>query len=297
MKTRQILTTMMAALLAVMMPLSTIQAVETADTTMVERLTVNGKPATPQQKAVAKKMAAQGAQMAAKGVKMATAAIANPQKAKDIANEMEAIGDEMDRLGDSLQTLSEDTTFLYTEPDSTELAGDDIEDFIDGFEDGFGSDFPWLHTWWGKLLGGGLGLLGGLLAILAAIFVIVLLFAIFTSPLWVIALIIWLLVRDSKKSKPVQQLQEKPITKTTPDNTESDSQSSSQEPQMPIAQPYPNENDAMWKSGIMYTCVGLGLVLLFISIGLEGLWGVGALVACIGVAKIAIAKTSHKKDY
>ena len=53
----------------------------------------------------------------------------------------------------------------------------------------------------------------------------------------------------------------------------------------------------MWKSGIMYSCVGLGLILLFYSIGLEGLWGVGALVACIGVAKMVIAKTSNKKKY
>ena len=63
---------LMAALVAAVMPLSTIRAEEMADTTVIEKITLNGKPATPQQKAVAKKMAKQGAQMAAKGLKMLT---------------------------------------------------------------------------------------------------------------------------------------------------------------------------------------------------------------------------------
>jgi predicted lipid-binding transport protein (Tim44 family) len=213
--------------------------------------------------------------------------------------------------------LSEDTTFLYEGPDSVALSGDDFEDFIDGFEDGIGTDIPWLHGWWGKLLGGTLGLFGGLLAIFIAILVIVLLLAIFTSPLWVIALIIWLLVRDSRKraktagytGATISNTQSAPAAAPAAPAAAADpaadpaaavqggSQAPAEEPQMPIAQPYPNENEAMWKSGIMYSCVGVGLILVFVSIGAEGLWGVGALVACIGIAKLVIAKTSNKKEY
>ena len=58
---------------------------------------------------------------------------------------------------------------------------------------------------------------------------------------------------------------------------------------------YRDENMEMFKSGIMYSCVGLGLILLFVSIGLEDLWGIGALVACIGLAKILISKFSKNK--
>ena len=71
---------LMAALVAAVMPLSTIRAEEMADTTVIEKITLNGKPATPQQKAVAKKMAKQGAQMAAKGLKMAAAAVSAARK-------------------------------------------------------------------------------------------------------------------------------------------------------------------------------------------------------------------------
>ena len=52
----------------------------------------------------------------------------------------------------------------------------------------------------------------------------------------------------------------------------------------------------MWKSGIMWSCVGVGLILVVLGIGLDGLWGIGALVACIGVAKLVIATTTKKQQ-
>ena len=174
--------------------------------TVDAQMTVNGRPATKEEKAVAGQMVKQGVQMAKKGAQMAVTAVANPSKTDEIEKELEKMGEEMERLGDSLEKMAEDTTFLYG--DSLELAGDSIEitadnldDFIRGLEDGMGSPFPaWMHTWWGKIIAGCLGLIGGIFAILLAIFIIVLLFGIFTAPLWVVALVVWLLVRNTKKT-------------------------------------------------------------------------------------------------
>ena len=46
----------------------------------------------------------------------------------------------------------------------------------------------------------------------------------------------------------------------------------------------------------MVTCVGIGLIVLFLSVGFDSFWGIGALVACIGVAKLIIATTTKNKN-
>ena len=261
-----------------------LSAAELTDSVKTEQttssMTVNGRPATKQEKAIAKQMTKQGVKMAKKGVQLAVATVTNPQKAQSIADEMEEMGEEMERLGDSLETMAEDTTFFYEgeDDDSLTYAEDDFEDLKQDIEEHFG----WLNSWWGKLLAGGFGMLAGIFGILIAIFVVAIVFLVLTAPLWVIALVIWLLVRNSSKSHAS-------YSSNMPHEPHK-----SYEPHAPY---YQEENMEMWKSGIMYSCIGVGLILVFLSIGASSLWGIGALVAAIGVAKLVIATTTKgKKD-
>ena len=320
MKTKYFFLMAMAAMMMAATPASSLRAEETADSTKnagvsvkLSGMTVNGKPATAQQKAVAKKMTRQGAQMAKKGVQLAMSAVTNPDKAEKLGDELEQMGEEMERLGDSLETLAEDTTFFYEGEDS-----DDVELFSESDLDEIGRDlsenFGWLDSWWGKLLGGGLGIMGGILGILIAIFVVVLLFALFTSPIWVLALIIWLIVRGSR-TNPTTTYQNPPMggaqaagqaqplagSANAGEGTYSSQMNAggnaTLSPMGGVGRGlYPDENAEMWKSGIMWSCVGVGLILVFLGIGFDGLWGIGALVACIGVAKLVIATTTKKKQ-
>ena len=316
MKAKTFLMTMTAALTLALLHGQTLCAEETTDTIQapasvratkiqpakgaVGGVTVNGRSATPMEKAVAKEMAKKGAQMAKKGAQMAVSAVTNPAKAEKIGKELEEMGSEMERLGDSLETLSEDTMFLYDDIDSLELSDSDFEDLGEEIEQNVG----WLNSWWGKFFGGTLGIMGGIFGILVAILVVVLLLAIFTSPIWVILLIIWLIVRNSRKPSTVAYVNP-PLNNATGQaagatasagaaNTAQTAQAAA--PSTGYVQPYPDENTEMWKSGVMYACVGVGLVILFFSIGLEDFWGIGALVSCIGVAKLVIATTTKKQS-
>lgn len=320
MKTKYFFLMAMAAMMMAATPASSLRAEETADSTKnagvsvkLSGMTVNGKPATAQQKAVAKKMTRQGAQMAKKGVQLAMSAVTNPDKAEKLGDELEQMGNEMERLGDSLETLAEDTTFFYEGEDSDEvelLSESDLDEIGRDLSENFG----WLDSWWGKLLGGGLGILGGILGILIAIFVVVLLFALFTSPIWVLALIIWLIVRGSR-TNPTTTYQNPPMggaqaagqaqplagSANAGEGTSSSQMNAGGNATLsPMGGVggglYPDENAEMWKSGIMWSCVGVGLILVFLGIGFDGLWGIGALVACIGVAKLVIATTTKKKQ-
>lgn len=321
MKTKYFFLMAMAAMMMAATPASSLRAEETADSTKtagvsvkLSGMTVNGKPATAQQKAVAKKMTRQGAQMAKKGVQLAMSAVTNPDKAEKLGDELEQMGEEMERLGDSLETLAEDTTFFYEGEDTCEvaLADEDWDDFAQDIRDV--KEELGLNTWWGKLIGGGLGIFGGLLGILVAILVVVLLFALFTSPIWVLALIIWLIVRGSR-TNPTTTYQNPPMggaqaagqaqplagSANAGEGTSSSQMNAGGNATLPPMGGvggglYPDENAEMWKSGIMWSCVGVGLILVFLGIGFDGLWGIGALVACIGVAKLVIATTTKKKQ-
>lgn len=320
MKTKYFFLMAMAAMMMAATPASSLRAEETADSTKtagvsvkLSGMTVNGKPATAQQKAVAKKMTKQGAQMAKKGVQLAMSAVTNPDKAEKLGDELEQMGEEMERLGDSLETLAEDTTFFYEGEDSDEVELFSESD-LDEISRDLSENFGWLDSWWGKLLGGGLGILGGILGILIAIFVVVLLFALFTSPIWVLALIIWLIVRGSR-TNPTTTYQNPPMggaqaagqaqplagSANAGEGTYSSQMNAGGNATLPPMGGvggglYPDENAEMWKSGIMWSCVGVGLILVFLGIGFDGLWGIGALVACIGVAKLVIATTTKKKQ-
>ena len=310
MKTTSILYTALAAIMLAAMPVNFAAAEETADSTTTHKRIVydknnkvNGRAITPQEKEVAKKMAKQGAQMGSKAAKLALTAITNPSKADSLGKELEKMGDEMERLGDSLESLSEDTTFLYEgeDSDTVVLSDEDFDDIAEEFGKNWDFDFKMPG-----LLGGILGIFGGILGIFIAIFVVLLLFAIFTSPLWVIALIIWLAVRSSRKNNASPYVTQ--TTSTGQPLNASQSAAAGQAASAQSAQPQTaaplatnpknlsDENQEMWKSGIMVTCVGIGLIVLFLSVGFESFWGIGALVACIGVAKLIIATTTKNKS-
>lgn len=305
MKTTRIFTTLLAALMLTAIPFSTVLAEETTDsathkkTVIVRTKGSKGRPITDKEKDVAKEMAKKGAQMGSKGVKLALNAITNPSKADSLSKEMDKLGEEMERLGDSLESMSEDTTFLYEgeDEDTILLSDDDFDEIAEEFSKNF-------HFEWPSLFGGALGIFGGILGIMIAIFVILLLFGIFTSPLWILALIIWLIVRNNRRNNAGPTMTQTTSTgerlateagtgagtgagTATASNTAANAY---------MNRPYPDENREMWKNGIMNCCIGVGLILLFISIGLDGLWGIGALVACIGVAKLVIASTTKGKD-
>lgn len=278
--------------------------------------TVNGRPATQQEKAVARQMVKQGAQMAGKGAQMAVAAVTNPDKAEALSNELERMGEDMERLGDSLESLADDTTFLYAQNDSLELDGDslglsadDYDDLIKGFEEGFGTDVPeWAHTWWGKILFGGAGLLIGLLAVVLVVIMLVILFALLTSPLWIIALVVWLIVRATSRDNSTDYMQYQtphagqtaaPGQTETADNlagSTADNYNSSEYTTAPTGQTSaPVEHSALWQKGVTQTCIGVGLAILFLCLGFAALCGIGALVACIGVSKLIIAYSQRKR--
>lgn len=311
MKTTRFLYTALAAFLLAAMPVNFVSAEDVADSTTTHKRIVydknnkvNGRAITPQEKEVAKKMAKQGAQMGSKAAKLALTAITNPSKADSLGKELEKMGDEMERLGDSLESLSEDTTFFYEgeDADTVVLSDEDFDDIAEEFGKNWDLDFKLPG-----LLGGALGIFGGILGVFVAIFVVLLLFAIFTSPLWVIALIIWLAVRSSRKNNAAPY-----VTQTTstgqPLNASQSATAAGQAASAQTAQPQTaaplatnpsnldDENQEMWKSGIMVTCVGIGLIVLFLSVGFDSFWGIGALVASIGVAKLIIATTTKNKN-
>ena len=327
MKAKKSLLMMVAALMMAAAPAS-LWAQQKESTDSVKQntqttVTVNGKTVySSKEKAVAKQMAKQSMQMAKQGVKMAAKAVTNPEEADQIAQELEAMSQEVARLGDSLETLAEDTTFLYEgdDEDSLMLADGDVD-----FEE-FTRDFKWNWIWPG--FGGGfLGILAGIFGVLIALFVVVVLFLLFTSPIWVLALIIWLATRSSRRKNampyqnpPINSVASSPAqpaaagtqaatgsqtasAQTAAGTQATGTQTAAAGMQQPrpatnvsnYVQTYPDENTEMWKSGIMYSCIGVGLIILFYSIGASSLWGVGALVACIGVAKLVIATTTKGK--
>lgn len=292
---------MLAALMLTALPFSTALAEETTDSTTHKKNVVvltkgsKGRPITSKEKDIAKEMAKKGGQMGSQGVKLAITALTNPSKADSLGKELEKMGDEMERLGDSLESLSEDTTFFYEgeEEDTILLSDDDFDEIAEEFTRNFNFKWP-------GLFGGILGIMGGILGILIAIFVVLLLFGIFTAPLWIIALIIWLIVRNNRRNAAPQVAQ---TTSTgAPLSAGQAAQATGQTAQPQTAAPLvstpqglSDENQEMWKSGIMYACVGVGLIALFLSVGFEDFWGIGALVVCVGVAKLIIATTTKGK--
>ncbi|MBQ7443535.1 MAG: hypothetical protein IJS59_06680 [Bacteroidaceae bacterium] len=273
-------------------------------TVAIHGVTVNGRPATKQQRDVVKAMVKQGGRMAGKGMQMATSALTAPSRAEQIGDELEAMGDELERMGDSLEALADDTTFLYdgVDADSIVLAEDDIDDFISDVTKSFHFDFG--DTWWGRLLGGGLGIMAGLLAIVVALMVVALIIGIVTAPLWIAALIIYLIVRNDRgvrQRRPGDLGATTPHAATATDGNATDGAADAAASGAAAAATMTvdgvaAENRETWMSGVRQCCLGVGLIVFFCAIGWDGFWGIGALVACLGVAKLVIAYSSKPKD-
>ena len=310
--------TLAAAMAAVMLtaatPASTLKAENTSDTTTtqatangagakvyVRGMTVNGRPATQQEKEVAKAMVKQGGRMAGKGVQLAATAITDPSRADKLSEELEAMGDEMERMGDSLEMLADDTTFLYEgeEGDSIVIAEDDADDFINEISKSFGIDLS--DTWWGGILGGGLGILGGTLGIIIGLLALLVVLALLTSPLWIVAVIIYLIVRNDRnvaaKRRATYAAAQQPTTET-PQTATATPQPATATPQTATSiEGIAEEKRATWTNGVRQCCLGVGLIVFFIAIGLESFWGIGALVACLGVANLIIAYSAKPKEH
>lgn len=293
------------------LPFSTMLAEETTDSTSTHKTVVyskdgkvKGRPITNKEKDVAKEMAKHGAQMGTKAAQLALTAITNPSKVDSLGKELEKMGDEMERLGDSLESLSEDTTFFYEgeDADTVLLSDDDVDEIAEEFSRNFNFEWPGLFGGGMGILGGIFGILVGILGIFIAIFVVLLLFAIFTAPLWLIALVIWLIIRNGRKNRVAQPIAQTTSTGETLSGGQAAAAQGAQSAQPQTAAPLTSsprglsdENQEMWKSGIMYACVGVGLIALFLSVGFEDFWGIGALVMCVGVAKLIIATTTKGK--
>ena len=314
-KTVKIAVIALSGLALTALPYPTLRAEQITDTTKTETkasspsltisakgMTVNGRPATRKEKQVARQMTQQGLRMANKGLQVAGAALTDPKRAERLGEELEAMGDEMERMGDSLEALAEDTVFLYDgdeDSDSLLLTNDDISESVNEFADGINN---WLNnTWMGKMLGGGLGLMAAIFGIMIAVIVIALLILVFGAPLWIALLVIWLIVNnDRKKSQRRQQQAYAPAAENAQtDNAQvshlQDVNTGSRTSTYNGISNAEAENTELWRSGVRMCCMGVGLIVFFIAIHWHGLWGIGALVACIGVSKLIIAYSSRKK--
>ena len=58
------------------------------------------------------------------------------------------------------------------------------------------------------------------------------------------------------------------------------------------SQPPISEADLQWKRGVRNLCIGAGLTIFFSTLGLDGLKGLGILIAILGLGQMLIAKTS-----
>ena len=284
--------------------------------------TVNGHPATPQQKQAAKQMVKQAAKMAGKAAQVAATAVTNPAKAEKLGEELEHMGDQLEAMGDDLERmdstlseLAEDTTFFYEGEDSdeVELDDEDLEEIFGEWSD----DGPGFWRWITGVFGSGMGIFGTIMAGICVTLVLLLLFALFTSPIWVVFLLLFLIIRSGRKreSERISQAYQTTTASTaasaTP-NTARTAEPSAQQAQarqerrqapQPSAstarQPMPNawdENQETWKSGIRQSCLGIGFIICFFIVGWKILLVVGALLVCLGVAKLVIATTTKGRN-
>ncbi len=228
---------------------------------------------TAEQQATVRSMANTVGRMVGTAARMPATAIANPAKAQRMADSLEAMGNELERLGDSLEALTGDTILSYEDSEADdELANILNEEFTNAAHDAIGGgDFGHmsrLERW----LTGVLGIGGGLLGITIAILVCALLFVIFTTPLWLVALIAYIIYRNTRRSEAGMHMA------------------------MQGAAPVPTSAHAeavaydTWRSGVNQTAVGLGLAILFAVLDLDLLCGIAALVTCLGVAKLIISR-------
>ena len=116
--------------------------------------------------------------------------------------------------------------------------------------------------------------------VIVAVFVVILGLLFLLSPFIVIALILYFLF---KRNKDRYRMAEKA---------------------METGQPMPEgmratefeSSEALWRKGVKNFFIGLGLIAVFLSLGIEELTGIGILVALYGAGQGVIARTTQKKD-
>jgi len=115
----------------------------------------------------------------------------------------------------------------------------------------------------------------------AMLFVIAVLAIIFIfSPLIIFGMIIFFILRNRKQKMKIAEMA---------------IQSGQPIPEK-LLEEHQDDRDDLWKKGMRQTFLGIGLMIfLGYSAGEVG-FGIGALVTAIGIGKLAIVKTSKKKD-
>lgn len=175
---------------------------------------------------------------------------------------------------DGLEAFSDTTTGVVAEATDTVIEEQaDSDDSLSGnyssaYDDDDHVDTPF--TEWGKTIGWGVG------GILLAIVIVVLVFLLILSPVIVITLLLrYLIVRHNDRVT----LAEKAMAAGQP----------IPESLKPIER---QTDEYQWKNGIRNTAVGIGLMLMFGVWGSATLVGVGALITCMGVGQLIIARTT-----
>ena len=116
--------------------------------------------------------------------------------------------------------------------------------------------------------------------VIVAVFVVILGLLFLLSPFIVIALILYFLFKRNKDRYRMA------------------------ETAMETGQPMPEgmratefeSSEALWRKGVKNFFIGLGLIAVFLSLGIEELTGIGILVALYGAGQGVIARTTQKKD-
>ena len=178
---------------------------------------------------------------------------------------------------DTIESVAEDTTFFYENSDedmvenadSDAVAMDDEawEEYAQEFKKTFFTDdLPW----WGK------GLLLCFTALLLAF-----LFLIFTAPLWILALIIWLVYRSTRKREDSRQAAAK-----------------SGQPVPPSIFDAPKGTDAdLWRSGMNQAAWAVGLLIAAWLISSRLVAAIGLLLACLAASKFYLAKREQGQHH
>lgn len=116
--------------------------------------------------------------------------------------------------------------------------------------------------------------------VIVAVFVVILGLLFLLSPFIVIALILYFLF---KRNKDRYRMAEKAMETGQP------------MPESMRATEF-ESSETLWRKGVKNFFIGLGLIAVFLSLGIEELTGIGILVALYGAGQGVIARTTQKKD-
>ena len=172
-------------------------------------------------------------------------------------------------------TVAEDTTFFYEgeDTDTVEVSEGAFDDFVQSVQKEFHISSDEL-PWWGSALLG-----------LFAILMVTLLLILLTAPLWILALIIWLVIRNNRRQNaPVQTAMASGQATATGQSTS------------PSIFDAPKGTDAvLWRTGMNQCAWGVGLVTAALVLSSRLVAAVGLVLGCLGGSKLYLANR-EKKD-